>query len=107
MPLLAFFADMMGLLGGAMMAWITLGIAPDLFIERLNTAIDQRTFWVGIIKAPVFGWLIATVGCNEGLRVSGNAESVGQRTTRSVVIAIFLVIVVDALFSVFFAYLGI
>ena len=107
MPLLAFFADIMGLLGGGVMAWAALGISPGAFIERLNAAVGLWAFWVGIIKAPVFGILIALVACNEGLRVVGGAEGVGRRTTRSVVISIFLVIVVDAFFSIFFAYIGV
>jgi phospholipid/cholesterol/gamma-HCH transport system permease protein len=107
MPLLAFYADLMGLLGGGVMAWVALDISPGLFIQRLNGAVGMWAFWVGIIKAPVFGFLIAMIGCNEGLRVGGNAESVGQRTTRSVVVSIFLVIVVDAIFSIFFAVIGI
>ena len=107
LPFLAFFADMMGLAGGALMAWVTLDISPMMFIERLNEAVGIWTFWVGIIKAPVFAFLIALVGCFEGMRVEGSAESVGRLTTRSVVEAIFLVIVVDAVFSVFFATVGI
>ena len=107
MPLLAFFADIMGLLGGGVMAWAALGISPGAFIERLNAAVGLWAFWVGIIKAPVFGILIALVACNEGLRVVGGAEGVGRRTTRSVVISILLVIVVDAFFSIFFAYIGV
>jgi phospholipid/cholesterol/gamma-HCH transport system permease protein len=65
------------------------------------------SFWVGIIKAPVFAFLIAMVGCYEGFQVSGSAESVGRHTTKAVVEAIFLVIVVDAAFSILFAYLGV
>ncbi len=107
MPLLAFFADIMGLLGGGLMAWIVLDIAPVLFIDRLNEAVSLWSFWVGIIKAPVFGLLIAMVGCLEGLRVTGSAESVGKQTTRAVVTSIFLVIVVDALFSIFFSTVGV
>ena len=107
MPLLAFYADLMGLLGGGVMAWAALDISPGFFIQRLNGAIGMWAFAVGIIKAPVFGFLIAMIGCNEGLKVSGDAESVGQRTTRSVVISIFMVIVVDAMFSIFFAVVGI
>ena len=107
LPFLAFFADMMGLAGGALMAWVTLDISPLMFIERLNEAVGMWTFWVGIIKAPVFAFLIALVGCFEGMRVEGSAESVGRLTTRSVVEAIFLVIVVDAVFSVFYATVGI
>ena len=107
LPLLAFFADIMGLLGGGLMAWVALGIPPDAFIERLNTSISMWSFWVGIIKAPVFAFLIAMIGCYEGFQVVGSAESVGQRTTRAVVEAIFLVIVVDAAFSIFFQIIGI
>ncbi len=107
LPFLAFFADLMGLAGGALMAWVVLDISPLLFIERLNSAIGMWTFGVGIIKAPVFAFLIAIVGCFEGMQVSGSAESVGQLTTRSVVESIFLVIVFDAAFSMFFATLGI
>jgi phospholipid/cholesterol/gamma-HCH transport system permease protein len=103
LPFLAFFADMMGLLGGGLMSWVVLDISPALFLERLNESVGMWTFWVGIIKAPVFAFLIALVGCFEGMRVVGSAESVGRLTTRSVVESIFLVIVVDAAFSVFFA----
>jgi phospholipid/cholesterol/gamma-HCH transport system permease protein len=107
LPLLAFFADAMGLLGGGLMAWISLGITPGQFIERLGDAVPMWSFWVGIIKAPVFAFLIAMVGCYEGFQVSGSAESVGSHTTKAVVEAIFLVIVFDAAFSILFAYLGI
>jgi phospholipid/cholesterol/gamma-HCH transport system permease protein len=107
LPLLAFFADIMGLVGGALMAWITLDISPATFIERLRDAVGMWSFWVGIIKAPFFAFLIAMIGCYEGFQVTGSATSVGQRTTRAVVEAIFLVIVVDAAFSIFFQVVGI
>jgi len=107
LPMLAFLADMMGLLGGMLMAWISLDLSPGLFIERLNGAVSLWSFWIGIIKAPVFAFLIAMVGCLEGLRAQRSAESVGLQTTRSVVTSIFLVIVVDAIFSVFFAAVGV
>ncbi len=107
LPLLGFFADMMGLLGGGLMAWAVLDVSPALFIERLNQAVGVASFWVGIAKAPVFALLIALVGCHEGFQVVGSAESVGRRTTRAVVEAIFLVITADALFSVFFALIGV
>ena len=107
LPMLAFFADMMGLLGGGLLCWGALGISPGQFIDRLLDAVPMWTFWVGIIKAPVFAFLIAMIGCFEGFQVSGSAESVGQYTTRAVVEAIFLVIVFDAAFSIMFAYLGI
>ena len=107
LPLLAFFADMMGLFGGMLMCWGALDISPALYLERLQGAISPWSFWVGIIKAPFFAFLIAMVGCLEGLRVTRSAESVGRQTTRSVVTGIFLVIVVDALFSIFFAAVGV
>ncbi len=106
LPLLAFLADVMGLLGGALMAWTSLGITPAQFIERLGGAVSMWSFWVGIIKAPVFAFLIAMIGCYEGFQVEGSAESVGRHTTKAVVEAIFLVIVVDAAFSILFSYLG-
>ncbi len=107
LPLLAFFADIMGLLGGALMAWVSLDITPFLFFRRLHEAVSLNSFLVGLIKAPVFAALIAMVGCYEGLRVKRDAESVGRLTTRSVVQSIFLVIVADALFSILFSALGI
>ena len=107
LPLLAFFSDIVGLFGGALMAWITLDISPGLFLERLHATLGPWTFWIGIIKAPVFAFIIAMLGCFEGFQVVGSSESVGQKTTRAVVEAIFLVIVVDAIFSIFFAFIGI
>ena len=97
----------MGLLGGALVSWLALGISLGQFIERLSDAVPLWSFWVGIIKAPVFAFLIAMVGCYEGFQVEGSAESVGRLTTQAVVEAIFLVIIVDALFSILFAALGI
>lgn len=107
LPLLTFFADMAGLLGGAFMSHISLNIPFPLFFSRLKLALTPWTFWIGMMKAPVFGFVIGLVGCFEGLAVKGGAESVGRHTTKSVVESIFLVIVVDALFSIFFTLLGI
>ena len=107
MPLLCFFADLMGLLGGGVMAWLALGIGPGVFIERLHDAVQLWSFLVGMIKAPVFGFVIAMIGCMEGLRVAGSAESVGRQTTRAVVASIFLVIVLNAVFSIFFSLVGV
>lgn len=103
LPLLVFFADMMGLCGGALVSWLTLDINPILFIQRLQTSVSTATLLVGLIKAPVFAVLIAIVGCFSGFHVSDNAQSVGARTTSAVVLSIFLVIIVDAIFSVFFS----
>ena len=106
LPLLTFFADIMGLVGGAMISQSQLGIAPLPYIDRVRLAIDMSDLFVGLIKAPIFAFFIGTVGCMHGLRVRGSAESVGRETTRAVVKAIFLVIIFDALFSVLFERLG-
>ncbi|MFD1623604.1 MlaE family ABC transporter permease [Azospirillum griseum] len=107
LPLLAFYADIMGLFGGAVMSYATLNITFGQFITQLQTAVGLNTVMAGLIKAPVFALVIAMVGCYEGLKVSGSAESVGTLTTKSVVEGIFLVIVIDALFSVLFSMLGV
>lgn len=107
LPLLAFFADLTGLLGGALMAALALDISPVQFIRQLGGAVTSWTFWIGILKAPIFGFTIGLVGCFRGLRVVRSAESVGTMTTRAVVEAIFLVIVFDAMFSILFSVLGI
>ena len=107
LPLLTFYADIMGLLGGAMMATVVLDISLVQFARQLNEAVDIWAFWVGLIKAPIFAFVIAMVGCYEGFQVSHSAESVGRQTTRSVVESIFLVIVLDAMFSILFSVLGV
>lgn len=107
LPLLALYANIMALIGGAFMCWGALDIGAGAFLRQLQGAIDLWTLWVGLIKAPVFAFVIAVVGCYQGFRVSGSAESVGQLTTRSVVHSIFLVIVLDAAFSILFAWLGV
>lgn len=107
LPILGLVADLMGLLGGALMSWIELGISPTMFLTRLgeNTAIGHVL--VGFSKAPVFALIIGIVGCRYGMQVRGNAESLGLMTSRAVVTAIFAVIVADALFSIFYAGIGI
>ena len=107
LPLLAFYADVVGLVGGAVMCYFVLDISFGQFVQQLHGAITLSTLMVGLSKAPVFAFVIALVGCYEGLKVSGSAESVGRLTTRSVVVGIFLVIVLDALFSILFSYLGV
>ncbi|WP_099825668.1 ABC transporter permease [Oceaniglobus indicus] len=107
LPLLGFIADISGLVGGAIMSWIELGVSPSVFRSRLVADIDLWQFGVGIIKAPFFALIIGVIGCYEGLKVGGNAESLGRLTSTSVVVSIFLVIVADALFSVFFALVGV
>ena len=107
LPLLAVYADFMGLLGGCLMSWGTLGILIPSFLDQLRGAIGLWTFWVGIIKAPFFAVVIALVGCYEGFNVERSADSVGRLTTQSVVESIFLVIVADAAFSILFSLLKI
>ncbi len=102
MPLLGFYASMCALLGGALFTQWQLDIPLATFAIRLQEALTLDHFLVGMIKAPVFGLIIGVVGCFEGMQVSGGAQSVGERTTRSVVQSIFMVIVVDAMFAVFF-----
>lgn len=107
LPFLTLYANAMALMGGAMMSYASLGITLGQFLHQLQDAVTLWTLWVGLIKAPVFAFVIAVVGCYQGLRVEGSAESVGNLTTRSVVHGIFLVILLDAFFSVLFAWLGI
>jgi len=106
MPLLTFWGDLMCLAGGALMASVYLGYDLDIFIQRLHDAINLRHFLVGIVKAPFAALIIALVGCLEGLRVQGSAESLGLQVTRAVVKAIFLVIVMDAVFAIFLSAAG-
>ena len=107
LPLLTFYADMMGLLGGAIMANGSLDISFVQFLRQLNEAVTLGSFWFGVCKAVPFAFVIAMVGCFEGLKVKGDAASVGTQTTRSVVESIFLVIVIDAVLSVFASVVGI
>lgn len=106
LPVLTVIADLTGLLGGAVMSWVTLGISPGVFRTRLLDT-DVTHFLVGMAKAPFFAVIIGVIGCFQGLQVAGNAESVGQLTSRAVVQAIFMVIVADAAFSILFAAVGI
>lgn len=107
LPVLGLVANLAGLFGGGLMAWIELGISPSQFQTQLLANVGATQALVGLSKAPVFAVIIALVGCQQGFLVKGDAESLGMRTSRAVVIAIFLVIVVDALFSVFFAFWGV
>jgi len=107
LPILGFVADVMGLVGGATMAWIELGISPGTFTTRLREEVDIWHALTGLIKAPFFALVIGIVGCHQGFAVGGNAESLGRLTSRSVVVSIFMVIVIDALFSIFFQLVGV
>ena len=106
MPLLAFWAMLLALLGGGIFVWLSLGIPPLTYIQRLQEVTPITDLWIGLIKAPVFGFIIALSGCFQGMLVEQNSEEVGQRTTTAVVQSIFLVIVLDAVFAVFFSSIG-
>ena len=106
MPLLGIYASLMSIIGGGILCWIVLDIPPATFVQRLREVTPMTDFWIGMIKAPVFGAIIAMAGCFQGMQVKGNAEQVGLKTTAAVVQAIFLVIVLDAFFAVFFSEIG-
>jgi phospholipid/cholesterol/gamma-HCH transport system permease protein len=106
LPILTFLGSMAALYGGGLVAWLYGGISPDIYISRLTEAISLTHFKVGMLKAPFMGLVIGVVACAEGLRVKGSAESLGLQTTASVVESIFLVIVIDGLFAIFFASIG-
>ncbi len=106
MPLLGFFSMIVSMIGGGLFCWISLDLPPITYIQRLQEVIPMTDLWVGLIKAPVFGLIIALSGCFQGMQVQGNAEEVGLKTTAAVVQAIFLVIVLDAFFAVFFTAIG-
>ena len=107
LPLLTFIADIMGLIGGGLVVFLMLDMSPGVYISRVQDAVDFWTFGVGLVKAPFMASVIALVGCRAGLAVTGSAESVGAMTTSSVVRSIFLVIILDALFAMFFTAVGI
>lgn len=102
LPVLAFIGAMLGMIGGGLVAWLTMDISPALFLGRTQETIAMSNFWVGLIKAPFFAFAIAVIGCFQGMEVEGSAESLGQRTTLSVVQSLFVVIVLDAFFAMFF-----
>ena len=103
LPILTFLGSLSALYGGELVAWLYGGMSPDIFLARLREAISLTHFKVGIIKAPFMALVIGVVACAQGMQVKGSAESLGIQTTASVVKAIFLVIVLDGFFAVFFA----
>ncbi|HEY0587774.1 MAG TPA: MlaE family lipid ABC transporter permease subunit [Pseudoduganella sp.] len=107
LPVLTFFADIMGLIGGAAISQVLLHMSPAQYLSRLPQVVSLSDLMVGLFKAPVFAFCIAAIACMHGLRVRGSAESVGRETTRSVVKSIFLVLVLDALFSILFEKLNV
>ena len=106
LPMLTFLGSLAALYGGGLVAWIYGGMDPDIYITRLKEAINITHFKVGMIKAPFMGAMIGILACMEGLQVKGSAASLGQQTTRSVVKSIFMVIVLDGIFAIFFASIG-
>ena len=106
LPLLSFLADIAGLAGGVSVGAFSLDIPPQAYLSRMQDTFEMRHFLVGLSKAPVFATLIALIGCLEGLQVQGTAQSVGERTTSSVVQSISLVIVIDALAAIWFMQMG-
>ena len=106
MPLLGFYASLLSIIGGGLLCWLSLDIPPVTFVARIREVVPITDLYVGLVKAPVFGAIIAMAGCYQGMQVEADAEQVGIRTTAAVVQAIFLVIVLDAFFAVFFTWVG-
>jgi phospholipid/cholesterol/gamma-HCH transport system permease protein len=106
MPLLGFYAAVIAIIGGAFISAFTLGIPFITFLLKIREVVPLHDVWVGLVKAPFFGMVVAMAGCYQGMQVKSDAEEVGLRTTRAVVQAIFMVIVMDAFFAVFFTEVG-
>jgi phospholipid/cholesterol/gamma-HCH transport system permease protein len=106
-PILAFIATVAGIAGGIVVAWTSLDINPAVFLERMRSSVPLDQFWVGMSKSPVFGLVVALIACRQGLQTGGSVQSLGRATTTSVVQAIFAIIVLDALFAIFYMELGI
>lgn len=106
-PVLAFAATLAGIAGGMTVGWLSLDVNPAGFLERLRTTVPIDQFWIGLCKAPVFGLVVSLIACRQGLLVGGSVQSLGSKTTTSVVQAIFAIIVIDALFALLFMEMGI
>ena len=106
-PILTFVATLAGIAGGMTVAWSSLDINPAVFLERMRSSVPLDQFWVGMSKSPVFGLVVALIACRQGLQTGGSVQSLGKATTTSVVQAIFAIIVLDALFAVFYMEMGI
>lgn len=101
-PMLTFGAMMAGIFGGVLVCWASLGVSPAMFWARVAEVVPAQHFWVGFVKAPVFAIVLAVIGCKQGLSVGGDVASLGRRVTTSVVQAIFMIILLDALFALWF-----
>ncbi|KCZ52738.1 ABC transporter permease [Hyphomonas pacifica] len=106
-PVLAFVGTLSGVIGGIIVGWLALDINPALFLDRLQNNVPVDQFWIGMSKAPVFGFVVALIACRQGLNVGGSVQSLGSKTTTSVVQAIFSIIVIDALFAIFYMEMGV
>jgi phospholipid/cholesterol/gamma-HCH transport system permease protein len=106
-PLLAFAAALAGVAGGLIAAWFAMDISPAMFIARFRDVVPPQHFWTGIVKAPVFAIVVALVGCRQGLLVEGDVNSLGRRTTSSVVQSIFIVIALDAVFAIVYYFMDV
>ncbi len=106
MPILIFFADITGIIGGMLIAKVDLGLSPTLFVERFIQVVHVKHFWIGLFKGPFFAVLIATIGIYRGLQVKNDTQSIGFNTTKAVVESIFAVIICDAFFSIIFTNMG-
>ncbi|MEL6663101.1 MAG: ABC transporter permease [Pseudomonadota bacterium] len=105
-PVLAFVSTLAGIAGGVVVGWLALDINPVVFAQRIQDYVPTTNFWVGLSKAPLFGLVVALIGCRQGLLVGGSVQSLGSHTTTSVVQAIFSIIVIDAVFAIFYMELG-
>ena len=106
-PILTFLATVSGLFGGLIVCWLALDFSPTFFLNRLVETVPIENFWVGMSKAPFFAMVVALIGCRQGLGVGGSVQSLGNATTNSVVQALFSIIVIDAIFAMFFMQLGV
>ncbi|MEM1086436.1 MAG: ABC transporter permease [Pseudomonadota bacterium] len=106
-PVLTFVAMIAGIAGGMTVSWLALDITPTVFLNRMQDFVPLSQFWIGMSKAPVFGLAIALIGCRQGLEVGGSVQSLGHHTTKSVVQALFAIIVIDAVFAIFYMELGV
>jgi phospholipid/cholesterol/gamma-HCH transport system permease protein len=106
-PVLTFIGMLTAIAGGMTVGWLVLDINPTVFFNRMQDSVPIDQFWIGMSKAPVFGLAIALIGCRQGLEVGGSVQSLGHHTTKSVVQALFSIIVIDALFAIFYMELGI
>lgn len=106
MPILTFAATMSGMFGGILVSWASLGVSPNMFIARVSEVVPADNFWVGFSKAPAFALVLAVIACKQGLSVGGDVGSLGAKVTTSVVQAIFMVVLLDALFAIWFLEMG-